>query len=55
MVDGKAKKTNILTGLYDVEEIVVVDGLSKEDEIITTWSAQLREGVTVSVKVEEEQ
>lgn len=55
VVDGKAKKTNILTGLYDVEEIVVVDGLSKEDEIITTWSAQLREGVTVSVKVEEEQ
>lgn len=55
VVEGKAKKTNILTGLYDVEEIVVVDGLSKDDEIITTWSAQLREGVTVSVKEEEEQ
>lgn len=55
VVDGKAKKTNIATGLYDVEEIVVKDGLSKDDIVITTWSAQLREGVTVSVKVEEEQ
>ena len=54
MVDGKAKKTNITTGLYDVEEVVVKDGLSKDDIVITTWSAQLREGVTVSVKVEEE-
>ena len=41
--------------LYDVEEIVVKDGLSKDDIVITTWSAQLREGVTVSVKEEEEQ
>lgn len=55
VVDGKAKKTNITTGLYDVEEVVVKDGLSKDDIVITTWSAQLREGVTVSVKVEEEQ
>lgn len=55
VVDGKAKKTNIATGLYDVEEIVVKDGLSKDDIVITTWSAQLREGVTVSVKEEEEQ
>lgn len=55
VVDGKAKKTNITTGLYDVEEIVVKDGLSKDDIVITTWSAQLREGVTVSVKEEEEQ
>ena len=55
VVDGKAKKTYITTGLYDVENIVVMDGLSKDDMVITTWSAQLREGVTVSVKVEEEQ
>lgn len=54
VVEGKAKKTNITTGLYDVEEIVVQDGLNKNDMVITTWSAQLREGVTVSVKAEEE-
>ncbi len=53
VVDGKAKKTNVTTGLYDVENIVITDGITKEDIVITTWSAQLREGVTVSVQESE--
>ena len=49
-MDGKAKKTNIITGLYDIDNIVVTDGLTGDEVIITTWSAQLRDGVAVSIK-----
>ena len=49
VVGGKAQKTNITTGLYDIDNIVVTQGLTKEDVVITTWSAQLRDGVEVSV------
>lgn len=50
VVDGKAHRTEITTGLYDTEKIVVTEGLSKDDLLITTWAAQLREGVDVSIK-----
>ncbi len=53
VVDQKAQRSNITTGLYDLENIVVTDGLTKDDLVITTWSAQLREGVTVSVSESE--
>lgn len=49
VVDGKAQKTNITTGLYDTENIVVTEGLTGDDVVITTWSAQLRDGVDVTV------
>ena len=53
VVDGKAKKTNVTTGLYDVENIVIAEGITKDDTVITTWSAQLREGVAVSIRESE--
>lgn len=53
VVDGKAKKTNVSTGLYDVENIVITEGITKDDMVITTWSAQLREGVAVSIRESE--
>lgn len=53
VVDGKAKKTNVSTGLYDVENIVITEGITKDDMVITTWSAQLREGVAVSIRENE--
>ena len=31
VVEGKAKKTNVSTGLYDIEQIVITEGLTKED------------------------
>ena len=49
VVDGKAKKTYISTGLYDTESIVISEGLTENDMLITTWSAQLRDGVDVSI------
>ncbi len=50
VVDEKAKKTEVTTGLYDTENIVITEGITKDDMVITTWSAQLREGVSVSVQ-----
>jgi RND family efflux transporter MFP subunit len=50
VVDGKAKRTNIETGLYDNENIVVTSGLSEKDMVITTWAAELRDGVDVEIK-----
>lgn len=49
VVGGKAKKTFVTTGLYDTESIVISEGLSGTDLLITTWSAQLRDGVNVSI------
>lgn len=49
VADGKAKKTLVTTGLYDTERIVIDEGLSSDDMLITTWSAQLRDGVAVSI------
>ncbi|MDE7478065.1 MAG: efflux RND transporter periplasmic adaptor subunit, partial [Lachnospiraceae bacterium] len=50
VVDGKAKRTDVMTGLYDIDKIVIQEGLTKDDTIITTWSAQLRDGVEVSTR-----
>ena len=47
-VNGKAWRTEVVTGLYDTERIVITEGLTKEDTIITTWSAQLRDGVDIA-------
>lgn len=49
VVDGKAQKTLVTTGLYETENIVITEGLSADDMVITTWSAQLRDGVSVSI------
>ena len=50
VVDGRAKKTNVTTGLFDEKNIVITDGITTSDLIITTWSAQLRDGVAVSIR-----
>lgn len=48
--DGKAKKVEVTTGLFDEINAVITDGISKDDMVITTWSAQLRDGVKVSIQ-----
>lgn len=45
--NGKANKTYVETGLFDNEVIEIVSGLSDTDQVITTWSSQLRNGVEV--------
>jgi hypothetical protein len=53
-VDGLAKRTNIETGLFDNDNIIVTSGLSATDTVITTWAAQLRDGVEVEIKNSQE-
>ncbi|MCM1184842.1 MAG: efflux RND transporter periplasmic adaptor subunit [Roseburia sp.] len=50
VADGAARKTNVTTGLFDEKNIVITDGITTSDLVITTWSAQLRDGVTVSIR-----
>ena len=45
--NGKAKKLYVETGLFNDEIIEIISGISKDDQIITTWSSQLRDGVEV--------
>lgn len=44
-VDGRAVKKPITTGIFDDDNIVVTDGLSLGDVLVTSWSPQLTEGV----------
>lgn len=47
--DGAAVKTPVSVGLYTAEEIAVTGGLSEGDPVITSWSANLRDGAAVRV------
>ncbi len=48
-VDGVAQRRNIETGIFDEDTITVLSGLTPEDQLITSWSANLREGAQISV------
>ena len=45
--DGKAVRSDVTIGLYTADEIAVTDGLTPGDQVITTWSARLRDGADV--------
>ena len=45
--DGKAVRSDVTIGLYTADEIAVTDGLTPGDQVITTWSASLRDGANV--------
>jgi len=44
---GVAKKTYVETGIYDDKKIQVVDGIDAGSEVITSWSARLKDGEIV--------
>ena len=48
---GMAKRKDVETGIFDMDTITVLSGLSTEDTLITSWSANLREGAEVSVQM----
>ena len=45
--DGKAVRSDVTIGLYTADQIAVTAGLNPGDQVITTWSASLRDGVDV--------
>ena len=49
--NGTAKRKDVETGIFDMDTITVLSGLSTEDTLITSWSANLREGAEVSVQM----
>ncbi len=50
--DGKAVKTTVTTGKSD-DENIAVSGLTSSDTVITSWSSQLKDGVSIEVKEEQ--
>ena len=49
-VDGVVERRDIETGIFDEQTITVMSGLSVEDQLITSWSANLREGALISIQ-----
>ena len=49
-VNGKANKVYVETGLYNDEKIEIISGITTDDQVITTWSSQLRNGSEVKVE-----
>ena len=47
--DGKAVRTDLVTGISSAEDIVILSGLSAEDQIITTWHPDLKDGADVTL------
>ncbi|OON98337.1 MAG: hypothetical protein ATN36_00070 [Epulopiscium sp. Nele67-Bin005] len=53
--EGVARKRIVETGLFNNSTIVITSGLDIDDEIVTTWSSQLRDGAIIrGHEVEEE-
>lgn len=49
-LNGIAERRNIETGIFDAETITVLSGITTEDQLITSWSANLREGAAISIQ-----
>lgn len=50
--NGYAKRIDVETGLFDASRISIISGISADTQIITTWSAGLKDGAQISVKEE---
>ena len=48
--EGLAKRVNVETGLFDATNISILSGVDAGTQVITTWSAGLKDGATVAVK-----
>lgn len=49
-VDGIARRKDVETGIFDAETITILSGLDVEDVLITSWSANLRDGAELSIQ-----
>ena len=49
-VNGVVERRDIETGIFDEQTITVLTGLTVEDQLITSWSANLREGALISIQ-----
>lgn len=51
---GKALRRDIEIGISDDDGIVVTKGLSKKDDVVVSWSSQLKDGVPIKVTEEKD-
>ncbi len=49
-VGNTVERRDIETGIFDEQTITVLSGLTAEDQLITSWSANLREGAEISIQ-----
>lgn len=45
--NGKAVRRNVVTGLFDSEKVVISEGLSAGESVITSWTSELKDGTKV--------
>ena len=48
-VDGKVHEVPVTVGVYDSSQAEILEGLTAEDEVIVTWSAELYEGAAIQI------
>lgn len=53
-VNDTVERRDIETGIFDAQTITVLSGLGAEDQLITSWSANLREGALISIQPAQE-
>ncbi|MBR5407778.1 MAG: efflux RND transporter periplasmic adaptor subunit [Lachnospiraceae bacterium] len=51
--NGNVVKRNVVTGLFDTDRIVISEGLSAGEHVITSWTSELKEGVKVQETLKE--
>ena len=49
-VGNVVERRDIETGIFDEQTITVLSGLTTDDQLITSWSANLREGALISIQ-----
>lgn len=50
--DGTAVRVDVTTGISSAEEVVILSGITAEDQIITTWHPDLKDGAAVVLMAE---
>lgn len=53
-VNGVVECRDIETGIFDAQTITVLSGLTTDDRLIISWSANLREGALISIQTSQE-
>lgn len=47
--DGTAVRVDVTTGISSAEDVVILSGLTEEDQVITTWHPDLKDGAAVAL------
>lgn len=48
--EGNAARRDVETGIFDTDTITILSGLTGQEQIITSWSANLRDGAEIAIQ-----